>query len=83
MKDLQEESSKGKVKGSLFLTYFGVAGNIFFVIFVLLLFLLAEGKLNCKTTVFKIFIIGFYSRCYGCGLLRKLLGQSRRLQSRI
>lgn len=44
MKDLQEESSKGKVKGSLFLKYFGVAGNIFFVIVVLLLFLLAEGK---------------------------------------
>ncbi|KAH1024384.1 hypothetical protein HUJ05_003874 [Dendroctonus ponderosae] len=43
MKDMQEESSKGKVKGNLFWKYFSAGGNFFFIIFVFLLFLLAEG----------------------------------------
>ncbi|XP_066141508.1 ATP-binding cassette sub-family C member 4-like [Euwallacea fornicatus] len=43
MKDLQEESSKGKVKGNLFWKYATSGGNIFFVLFVFLLYLLAQG----------------------------------------
>lgn len=44
MKDMQEESSKGKVKGNLFWKYFAAGGNVFVVLFVFLLFLLAEGE---------------------------------------
>ncbi|CAG9814465.1 unnamed protein product [Phaedon cochleariae] len=42
MKDLQEESSKGKVHGSLFWQYLNVGGNICLVLTVLLLFILAQ-----------------------------------------
>lgn len=43
MKDLQEESSKGKVHGSLLLKYFFAGGNCCFVFTVIALYLLAQG----------------------------------------
>ncbi|XP_072393683.1 ATP-binding cassette sub-family C member 4-like [Diabrotica undecimpunctata] len=42
LKDLQEDSSKGKVKESLFWSYLIHGGNIFFVAFVLLLYILSQ-----------------------------------------
>ncbi|XP_050309256.1 ATP-binding cassette sub-family C member 4-like [Anthonomus grandis grandis] len=42
LKDLQEESSKGKVKGNLFLKYFFAGGNCCFVLLVSLLYILAQ-----------------------------------------
>ncbi|CAG9767682.1 unnamed protein product [Ceutorhynchus assimilis] len=47
MKDLQEESSKGKVKGNLFLKYCQAGGNICFVFMVFLLYLLTQAAAMC------------------------------------
>lgn len=43
VKNLQEESSKGKVKGPLSLNYLLAGGNILFVIFVIFLYVLAQA----------------------------------------
>lgn len=42
-KDLQEESSKGKVKGSLLWQYLRAGGNLCYVLCVILLFLMAQA----------------------------------------
>lgn len=42
LKDLQEESSKGKVKGNLMVNYLFAGGNAIFVFTVLLLYILAQ-----------------------------------------
>lgn len=42
MKDMQEDSSKGKVHGSLLKQYFFAGGNFFFVAVVMLLYALAQ-----------------------------------------
>jgi ATP-binding cassette subfamily C (CFTR/MRP) protein 4 len=43
LKDLQEESSKGKVRGSLFLQYLLAGGNFLFVTVVLMLYVIAQA----------------------------------------
>src|SRR5699024_9179633 len=43
LKDLQEDTSKGKVRGSLFFKYLLSGGNFCFVTLVLLLFILAQA----------------------------------------
>ncbi|KAF7275844.1 hypothetical protein GWI33_011215 [Rhynchophorus ferrugineus] len=43
MKDMQEDSSKGKVQGNLMMKYFFAGGNCLFVMVVLILYLLAQG----------------------------------------
>lgn len=42
MKDMQEESSRGKIRGSIFLKYLFAGGNIFFVTFVMILYGLSQ-----------------------------------------
>lgn len=42
MKDMQEDSSKGKIGGSIFFKYLFAGGNIFFVTFVMILYALSQ-----------------------------------------
>lgn len=42
VKDIQEESSKGKVRGSLFMKYLLAGGNVCFVVMVLILYVLTQ-----------------------------------------
>lgn len=56
LKDLQEESSKGKVHGSLFLKYLLSGGNFLFVTIVLVLYLLAQAAASGVDYFVKIWV---------------------------